>query len=179
MPVIPVLQSIARAGRLDVLARVANRKRLLIITYHGIREDASPARSWLLLPVSEFVRQMEFLRAHYDVLPIDDALAKPGNRRPRACVTFDDGYRNNLELALPVLERLRLPATVYLPTAFIGSSHVLWTTRLDLGLPKAAPGVRAQIADWLSVPHDPSTPAFVHGVPTVSRRFDRANVSIC
>jgi len=160
----PVLQSAARAARLDLLARVANRKRLLIITYHGIREDASPARSWLLLPVSEFTRQMEFLRAHYDVLSIDEALTTPGNRRPRACVTFDDGYRNNLELALPVLEQLRLPATIYLPTAFIGSRHVLWTTRLDLGLPKATPKVRVQIADWLSLPHDPSTPSFVHGV---------------
>jgi peptidoglycan/xylan/chitin deacetylase (PgdA/CDA1 family) len=164
MPVIPALQAMAHAARLDVLARAANRKRLLIITYHGIREDASPARSWLLLPVSEFARQMEFLHAHYDVLPIDDALATPANGRPRACITFDDGYRNNLELALPVLERLRLPATIYLPTAFIGSSHVLWTTRLDLGLPKASAGVRAQIADWVSLPHDPSTPAFVHGV---------------
>jgi peptidoglycan/xylan/chitin deacetylase (PgdA/CDA1 family) len=164
MPVISALQSAARAARLDLIARAANRNRLVIITYHGIREDASPARSWLLLPVSEFARQMEFLREQYDVLPIDEALASPATGKPRACITFDDGYRNNLELALPILERLRLPATVYLPTAFIGTDSMLWTTRLDLGLPKATPETRAQVADWLSLPHDPSTPALMHGV---------------
>jgi len=163
MALIPVLQAVARAARLDVIARAANRKRLLIITYHGIREDASPARSWLLLPVSEFARQMEFLHANYDVVSIDDALTTETSARPRACITFDDGYRNNLDLALPILQGLRLPATIYLPTAFIDTSHVLWTTLLDLGLPKASPSARAQIAELLLLPHDPSTATFVHG----------------
>jgi len=150
MPVIPVLQSVARAARLDLLARVANRRRLLIVTYHGIRDDASPARSWLLLPLSEFERQVEFLGAHYDVLPVDAALAETESGRPRACITFDDGYRNNLELALPVLQRLQLPATIYLPTAFIGSKDLLWTTRLDFALRRVDDPTRSLFADWAS-----------------------------
>jgi len=151
MPVIPALRSVARAARLDLLARVANRRRLLIVTYHGIRKDESPARNWLLLPGSEFARQMEFLHAHYDVRPIDDVLTESNSGRPRACITFDDGYRNNLELALPVLERLRLPATIFLPTAFIGSSHLLWTTRLDFAFRDADAPARDRFAAWASV----------------------------
>lgn len=151
MPVIPVLQSVARAARLDLLARVANRRRLLIVTYHGIREDESPARNWLLLPVSEFARQMEFLHSHYDVRPVDEALAVSSDGPPRACITFDDGYRNNLELALPILERLHLPATIFLPTAFIESSRLLWTTRLDFAFRDADDASRAQFAVWASV----------------------------
>jgi peptidoglycan/xylan/chitin deacetylase (PgdA/CDA1 family) len=151
MPVIPVLQSVARAARLDLLARVANRRRLLIVTYHGIRDDASPARSWLLLPLSEFERQVEFLGAHYDVLPIDEALAETESSRPRACITFDDGYRNNLEFALPVLQRLRLPATIFLPTAFIGSKDLLWTTRLDFAFRRVDESTRSLFASWASV----------------------------
>jgi peptidoglycan/xylan/chitin deacetylase (PgdA/CDA1 family) len=151
MPVIPVLRSVARAARLDLLARVANRKRLLIITYHGIREDASPARSWLLLPLSEFERQIEFLRTHYDVLPIDEAIATPDSDRPRACITFDDGYRNNLELALPVLERFGLPATIFLPTALIGSNDLLWTTRLDFALRHATDAACSLFAKWVGI----------------------------
>ena len=151
MPVIPVLQSVARAARLDFLARVANRRRLLIVTYHGIRPDESPARNWLLLPVSQFARQMEFLRTHYDVRPIDEALTEPGSGRPRACITFDDGYRNNLELALPVLQRLSLPATIFLPTAFIGSTELLWTTRLDFALRAATDAAVTEFASWVSV----------------------------
>ena len=156
MPVIPVLRSVARAARLDLLARVANRKRLLIVTYHGIRQDESTARNWLLLPASEFARQMDFLHAHYDVRPIDDALADANGDRPRACITFDDGYRNNLELALPILERLRLPATIFLPTAFIGSTELLWTTRLDFAFRDADATSRERFAAWTLV--DPKAP---------------------
>lgn len=151
MPVIPVLQSVARAARLDLLARVANRKRLLIVMYHGIRDDASAARNWLLLPRSEFTRQVEFLSAHYDVLSVDDALVETEGSRPRACITFDDGYRNNLELALPILQRLQLPATVYLPTAFIGSKRLLWTTRLDFAFRQVDEATRTLFAKWACV----------------------------
>ena len=168
MPVIPVLQSVARAARLDFLARVANRRRLLIVTYHGIRPDESSARSWLLLPVSEFVRQMEFLHTHYDVRPVDEALTASDSDRPRACITFDDGYRNNLELALPILQRLRLPATIFLPTAFIGTTQLLWTTRLDFAFRNADDAAQAQFAAWAAV--DPAA----RGEGTLSHRVSDA-----
>jgi peptidoglycan/xylan/chitin deacetylase (PgdA/CDA1 family) len=171
MPVIPVLQSVARAARLDLLARVANRKRLLIVTYHGLRDDASSARSWLLLPLSEFERQLEFLSAHYDVLSIDDALADTESSRPRACITFDDGYRNNLDLALPVLRRMGLPATIYLPTAFIGSEQLLWTTRLELAFRGADDALRASFAKWASVDDVGSAGVPVHRVSDALKRM--------
>src|SRR5438477_13051075 len=108
MAIIPVLQSISRGARLDALARIANRRRLLIVTYHGVREDSSYTRNWLLLPQSELIKQLEYLDTHYEVMPLDDAVRdyqQAPRSRARACITFDDGYRNNLDLVLPVLQR--------------------------------------------------------------------------
>ncbi|MBK6457704.1 MAG: polysaccharide deacetylase family protein [Gemmatimonadetes bacterium] len=120
----------------DALARRARTPFLLIVCYHGVREDASPTRHWLLLARSVLERQLQWLGRHYDVLLIDEALvrASHGGRRPMAAITFDDGYRSNSTLALPLLQSLGLPATVYLTTGSIDSGAMLWTTWLDLVL---------------------------------------------
>ncbi|MBL8901625.1 MAG: polysaccharide deacetylase family protein [Planctomycetes bacterium] len=78
-----------------------------------------------------FRAQMEFLRAHdFAVLPLDEALAKIARRerlRPRTlAITFDDGYRDNLEHAAPVLRELELPATFFLATALLEKRRLLW-----------------------------------------------------
>jgi peptidoglycan/xylan/chitin deacetylase (PgdA/CDA1 family) len=46
-------------------------------------------------------------------------------------ITFDDGYQNNHDLALPVLEELGLPATVYVTTAFLDTDTTIWTGLLQ------------------------------------------------
>jgi peptidoglycan/xylan/chitin deacetylase (PgdA/CDA1 family) len=59
------------------------------------------------------------------------SIGRPGRVRPRVAVTFDDGYVDTLEVALPVLERHAVPATVFVPTAFVGRRS-FWWDRLDL-----------------------------------------------
>ena len=143
--VIPVLKSIAHRAHLDSAARFANRKRLLIVTYHGLREDASPHRHWLLLPLSEFARQMQYLQSHYNVVRLDDAIRDLDTEsvsEPRACITFDDGYRNNLDLALPVLQRLGLPYRVVLLAAGDTGCRRLSSCRRASSEPRGSCGPR-------------------------------------
>ena len=119
------------------MARRARVPSLLVVCYHGIRPDESASRHWLLLPQSALERQLRWLRSSYDVYPIDEALARLSageGRRPMAAITFDDGYRSNATLALPVLQALGLPATIYLTTGHLDSGALLWTTWLDLVL---------------------------------------------
>ncbi|OAP40845.1 polysaccharide deacetylase [Sinorhizobium glycinis] len=46
--------------------------------------------------------------------------------RPFACFTLDDGYRNNLEWALPVFERHGVPFTIFVTAGFVDRTHTLW-----------------------------------------------------
>jgi peptidoglycan/xylan/chitin deacetylase (PgdA/CDA1 family) len=128
--------SVAAAFGAVRLGRRRNRERLLIVNYHGLGRPEQ-TRHWLLLPMAAFERQLILLKRAYDVLPLDVALEqlRQGTlARPTAVVTFDDGYRNNLELGLPVLERLDVPATVFLATGFIGTRSHLWATRVDFAV---------------------------------------------
>jgi peptidoglycan/xylan/chitin deacetylase (PgdA/CDA1 family) len=123
------------AGGGHHLARWFNRRRLLVVAYHGVANTPIPADlpEWHLLPVRELERQLRYLSRYYRVMPIDRAVEDLRRRhidRPTACVTFDDGYRNNFTVVLPVLKRLGLPATVYLATGLVGTEDRPWSVRL-------------------------------------------------
>ncbi|MGH9037266.1 MAG: polysaccharide deacetylase family protein [Acidimicrobiia bacterium] len=82
-----------------------------------------------------FAQQMEFLAAHYPVVSLDDVLgARLRQRRlaPRSVlITFDDAYADFADHAWPVLRRLGLPVTMFVPTAFPGDpERRFWWDRL-------------------------------------------------
>ncbi len=88
---------------------------------------------------------LEYLARRFDIVPLS-ALAQretPGRRtsraRPRCAVTFDDGWRDFYQYAYPILLRQRIPATVFLPTDFIGTDQWFWTDRLGILLGRFPP----------------------------------------
>jgi peptidoglycan/xylan/chitin deacetylase (PgdA/CDA1 family) len=95
----------------------------VIITYHSISTGDSPLR----ISPSLFTTQMEWLKTHASVLPLAALLQAlvTGAPFPERVValTFDDGFRDFAESAAPVLRRLALPATVFLPTAYCGRAN--------------------------------------------------------
>ena len=122
------------------VVRRFHRTRLLICCYHGLRENEDPRRDWLLLPQREFARQLRFLRSHYRCIPIDQGVEelRSGTLTANtACVTFDDGYRTTLTIGLPLLQRFKIPATIYLTTGLIGTDKLPWNTELELAIRNA------------------------------------------
>jgi peptidoglycan/xylan/chitin deacetylase (PgdA/CDA1 family) len=106
------------------MRRVAQR-RPVILGYHGIDESALRADlSRLQVSPAAFEAQLELLlEAGFRFVTVAEIAARLGSGGPPpglAAVTFDDGMANNHSIALPILSRLGIPATVYIAVDFIG-----------------------------------------------------------
>lgn len=120
------VHAVERLALRTVASSVA-RGRLMIMTYHRVLEQPDP-----LIPSEpdgrRFAAQMEVLASHCTVLPLPEAarrLREGTLPRAAACITFDDGYRNNLDVATPVLQRYGLPATVFVMQNAI-EAGIMW-----------------------------------------------------
>lgn len=115
--------------------------KLVVMAWHSVEATwryPAPAGNGL----RNFIRQMRMLRRIANVVPLDSALRslERGDPLPPRAValTFDDGYRDNLTLAAPVLHRLGLPATVYLVPDFLSGTGDPWWERLAWAFGRAA-----------------------------------------
>jgi len=102
--------------------------RSVILTYHSL-DDSESAIS---IAPRLFRQHMDFLAASgLAVLPLDQALQRPGS----VAITFDDGFRNFLDLALPELALRRLPATIFIVSGYCGRRN-LWPARPYRRIPR-------------------------------------------
>lgn len=100
---------------------------VVVLTYHQITEAGDPFEGTGL---TTFREQMCWLRRHCTPIGPEDfpeMLHSTGRRKPAVLVTFDDGYRDYHNRAYPVLSELKIPAVVFLATAFIGTTRMMWT----------------------------------------------------
>lgn len=82
-----------------------------------------------------FDLQMAFLKENFEIISFKKLLALWENRiydeSKRYCIiTFDDGWLDNYLYAFPVLKRYQIPATIFLPTSFIGTDHWFWPDQI-------------------------------------------------
>jgi peptidoglycan/xylan/chitin deacetylase (PgdA/CDA1 family) len=91
---------------------------ITILIYHRIGGGTCDERD---VSVEEFRRQLEVLADH-DVVSLDEALdgLEAQDTSPRVVLTFDDGFADVHDVALPLLLERRLPFTLYLATAYLG-----------------------------------------------------------
>lgn len=106
-----------------------------ILMYHKVQRR--PVGLWgePVINVDAFDQHLSYLARNFEVVPMSTLVngLKGLTRLPSRAVaiTFDDGYRNNLVLAAPVLKRHRLPATFFITTGVIGTNEWSWPYELE------------------------------------------------
>ena len=118
------------------LATWLNRRKILVLMYHDVDDHArDPVQNFdgLHVQAERFEWQMRYLASRYHVIPLEQILASSAGRRqskPLAAITFDDGYQATYRNAFPVLQRLGLPATVFVIADFSLYGRAPWWDRL-------------------------------------------------
>jgi len=127
--------------------------RLVIFCYHGVAmEDEDLWDGELFISPAQLESRLLLLRERYNVLPLDEGLERLQRRDlpPNSvAVTFDDGFFNTYKVAWPLLQRYRVPFTVYLTTYYCDAqlpifrltcSFLLWKSRGAVFAPFEAMG---------------------------------------
>ncbi|SEM53044.1 Polysaccharide deacetylase [Pseudomonas sp. ok272] len=131
----PIKQLLKRSAGWLYLNSPLGRRQLqgagVILMLHRVLADdqaaALPHRNELCVGPLAFGHLLFWLKRHFDCVPLMELLNNPGNAdRPRVALTFDDGWRDNALNAFALLQRHRVPASIFLSTDFIGSRQRFW-----------------------------------------------------
>lgn len=121
----PVLDTLLRAA-LGVMSPAGRRSRLSVVIFHRVLPTSDP-----MFPddidAARFDALCQWLAAWFNVLPLDEAVQRlaSGSLPARAlAITFDDGYADNHDVALPILQKHGLCATFFIATGFLNGGRM-------------------------------------------------------
>lgn len=108
-----------------------------ILMYHRFQ----PRSHGRHMPASQFERQVKLISKRMRPIRLTDLIdgLESGGPLPSRCIvlTIDDGYRDFYEVAVPILERYRVPATLFPVSAFVDQKQWLWFDAIRFLLEKA------------------------------------------
>lgn len=114
---------------LFALARWVTKNRLRILGYHGIWYSDGHFGNHLFMSPTKFESRMEWLKnSGYPIISLDQAINDLFREKLRSCstvITIDDGWYGTYQHMLPVFEKYKLPATLYVYTRAVDSQKVI------------------------------------------------------
>lgn len=120
------LSLFAIAKGLSLVVGTGRYQRLTTLIYHRVLPEPDFMRP-SEPDIAQFDWQMALLSRYFQPISLQEGRErlKDGTLPERAvCVTFDDGYADNAELALPILKKYRVPATVFIATGFLNGGRM-------------------------------------------------------
>ncbi len=136
---------------LRILERAVGRSG--IVTYHGVAQE--PVLPDVHISVPSLAEQLSFLAANYRVIPLGEFVErKRRGHSLRGCVavTFDDAYLGVQNLALPLLVRHQLPATVFVTSGIAADGGCYWWDQLGWIGAHGSPEVKSAVCRALDSP---------------------------
>jgi len=118
-----------------------------ILMYHRVLENISEpdnlVQPGMAVSAETFEEQLQYLSTHYPVIPLSDMVARLKSGRVGkekfAAITFDDGWKDNVTVAYPILKKMSIPATIYLTTDFVETGKSFWFLRLTRIITRYSP----------------------------------------
>jgi peptidoglycan/xylan/chitin deacetylase (PgdA/CDA1 family) len=121
-----------------LMKRLKNDSHAVILFYHRFHKETESRGLLPSLSVEDFRKQVRHIKKLYNVMTMDQLADTTRNHRafqgPSVVLTIDDGYRDNYDLAYPVLRRYGVPATIFLTTGLIGTNRRLWVDEIEYAL---------------------------------------------
>lgn len=117
----------------DLVLRSFSRNKRLIVMYHGVRKNHGRING-RHITARQFEQQLRYFSKHYEVVSLQEICSMkhsgivPG--RPTIALTFDDGFLNNITVALPLLMKYKMPATFFVCSAGIEEKEYFHPTDL-------------------------------------------------
>ncbi|MEF8698923.1 MAG: polysaccharide deacetylase family protein [Candidatus Accumulibacter sp. UW26] len=100
--------------------------RLSILIFHRVLSQPDPILNWDLDALT-FERTVRWLKTWFNVLPLDQAIARLASQTlpaRAAAITFDDGYADNCTVAMPILRQHGLTATFFIATGYLDGGRM-------------------------------------------------------
>jgi peptidoglycan/xylan/chitin deacetylase (PgdA/CDA1 family) len=122
------------------LSSTLRKGKATILMYHRVM-DGPPCQVFtqpgMYVTKSTFEMHLIYLKQHFEIVSLTDILTHQQNfnrygHRPLCAITFDDGWRDNYTNAFPLLKKYEIPATIFLPTSYVGTANWFWPERLSL-----------------------------------------------
>lgn len=107
-----------------ILCRFSNTP--VVFFWHGVSNTPNPIVEGESFPADLFIKQIRFIERNYDIISIDEFYKRFKNgtlTNREALLTFDDGYKNNLMIAAPILKKHGLPFTVFVSAQNINNQE--------------------------------------------------------
>jgi peptidoglycan/xylan/chitin deacetylase (PgdA/CDA1 family) len=117
---------------------------LAVLIYHRVGECTDPLRP-RMATADEFRAQMRVLARFFRPVGLSDGLRRlrEGRLSTRSvAVTFDDGYADNVQLALPILREEQVPATFFIATSYLDGGR-MWNDTVIEAVRRLVPGEHA------------------------------------
>lgn len=108
------------------------RPKAIALSYHRIANVSMDPWQLAVSP-ENFEQQLKVLKK-YQVLTaaqLAEHLSEGSLKTNMVCITFDDGYQDNYWNAAPLLKKYAFPATIFIPTAYIGLQKQFWWDELQ------------------------------------------------
>jgi peptidoglycan/xylan/chitin deacetylase (PgdA/CDA1 family) len=126
-------------GFLDIIGRRRLKGTAVVLMYHRILDPQQyshhNSHPGICIKVATFEKQIRFLKKQFRILSLEEFTEHLDRQSPfpdRSClITFDDGWRDNYQNAIPVLAQYQVPAVIFLSTAFVGSHYWFWQEKLN------------------------------------------------